>query len=375
MQPSGKNTDAIVTVDLGEKAYPIIIGSALLERAEEFLSPLLSRPKIFVVTDENVERAQGARFTDGLGANIDIATITLRPGEKTKNFSQLASLVEDLVEAGIERNDLIIAFGGGVVGDITGFSAAITKRGCRFVQVPTTLLSQVDSSVGGKTGINIKHGKNLAGVFFQPELVLCDLDSLDTLSPREVRAGYAEIVKYGAIGDEPFFRWLEENSDSILKGNRTAQTRAVKVSCETKARIVASDEREKGERALLNLGHTFGHALENAYEYSGALLHGEAVAAGMGMAFDFSTELGLCAQESADRLKSHLRHSHLPTGITDLPPNEAINADNIFASMLRDKKNTDNSLTLILATNIGAAKIVKDAPKDKVKTFLRKKCA
>ncbi|MEM9170944.1 MAG: 3-dehydroquinate synthase, partial [Pseudomonadota bacterium] len=287
---AGTTADAeTVRVGLGARSYDVLVGRGLLETAGAAIAPVLARPQTVVVTDETVWAAQGPRLAAGLAAaDIAFETIVLPPGEATKSFAQLERLVAALLERGVERADAIVAFGGGVVGDLAGFASAILRRGCRFVQIPTTLLAQVDSAVGGKTGINTALGKNLVGAFHQPALVLADVDALDTLDPRELRAGYAEVLKYGALGDAAFFAWLEENAAAVLAGDAAARIYAVRRSVAMKAAIVAKDEREAGKRALLNLGHTFGHALEAAYGYDGRLLHGEAVAAGMAFAAGFS---------------------------------------------------------------------------------------
>ena len=284
-----------VKVSLGSRSYSVLVGDGLLDTAGARVAPLLARPWTVVVTDENVATSQGGRVLESLAAaGVAAETIALSPGEGSKSFAGLEKLLDALLAKGVERSDMILALGGGVVGDIAGFAAAILRRGCRFAQLPTSLLAQVDSSVGGKTAVNAAAGKNLIGAFHQPSVVIADVAALDTLPERERRAGYAEIVKYGAIDDPAFFGWLEENGDGVMSGARAAQIEAVTRSVAAKARIVAEDETERGRRALLNLGHTFGHALEAAFDYSDALLHGEAVAAGMSLAFDYSVEEGLC---------------------------------------------------------------------------------
>ncbi len=369
-------TKQSVCVDLGARSYPIQIGTQLLESAGEALAPILTRPNVVIVTDENVAKAQLTRLATGLErSNIEFETVVLPAGEATKNFAQLEFLTRRLIDHGVERGDTIIAFGGGVIGDLTGFAAAILRRGCRFAQIPTTLLAQVDSSVGGKTAINVPEGKNLIGAFHQPVMVIADIDALDSLPAREMRAGYAEVVKYGAINDEPFFAWLEENAGALLQGNADARAYAVKKSCEAKAAIVAADEREAGERALLNLGHTFGHAFEAAYGYSSDLLHGEAVALGMALAFDYSARKGMCPAADAERLKTHLRAASLPADIADLPADPKIDAAELAALMMQDKKVVGGKLTLILADAIGASRIVKDADLADIETFLKEKIA
>ncbi len=366
-----------VPVRLGTRSYDIHIGPSLLENAGALLKPLLARPRIAIVTDENVFAAQADRLKGGLkkgGVAFDF--ITLAPGEGTKSFAQLETLTGRLLDLGIERGDMVVAFGGGVVGDITGFAAAILRRGCGFAQIPTSLLAQVDSAVGGKTAINAPQGKNLIGAFHQPTIVLADTTSLDTLPQRELRAGYAEIVKYGLISDPEFFDWLEKNAIQLLSSKGASMRQyAVKKSCEAKAALVSADEREEGARALLNLGHTFGHAFEAAYGYNGALLHGEAIGLGMTLAFEYSAHLGLCSAAEAARVKAHIAASGLPASITDLPDNDQISADNLTALMLQDKKVQDGKLTLILANEIGGARIVQNASVDDVRLFLKEKIA
>jgi 3-dehydroquinate synthase len=361
---------ARVPVALGERSYEIIIGDGLIGRAGEFIKPHLPRPKTAIVTDETVARHHLATLEAGLAkAGIASAPIILRPGEATKSFDQLARVCDRLLELGIERRDRIIAFGGGVIGDLAGFAAAILRRGVGFIQVPTTLLAQVDSSVGGKTGINSPLGKNLIGAFHQPLAVLADTAVLATLARRELAAGYAEVVKYGLIGDAAFFRWLEENAAAIFAGDRTALVHAIQVSCEAKARIVAADETETGVRALLNLGHTFGHALEAAAGYGAALLHGEAVAAGMAMAFRFSEQLGVCRQGAAERVAHHLASAGLPTGLGDLAF-ELPGPHTLLDIMRQDKKAREGRLTFILVRDIGEAFVAPDVPDCDVLDFL-----
>ncbi len=364
-----------VHAPLGARAYDIHIGEGLLEEAGGYLSPLLNRPYTVIITDENVFTAQGARLAAGLKkAGIEFEFITLAAGEQAKSFSELEALTGRLLDLGVERTDMIIAFGGGVIGDLTGLAAAILRRGCRFAQIPTTLLAQVDSAVGGKTAINMPQGKNLIGAFHQPSIVLADITALETLPPRELRAGYAEAVKYGLIADRTFFEWLEENGAKLLSADG-AQERihAVKKSCAAKAAIVGADEREEGSRALLNLGHTFGHALEGMFGYSGKLLHGEAVAAGMALAFDYSVRQGLCKEEDAARVKTHLAASGLPAGIDNLPATASLAPEELMKLMMQDKKVEGGALTLILARTIGAAVIVKDAPAGDILQFLKEK--
>ncbi len=360
-----------LTVSLGTRSYEIAVGDDVIDNAPAHLGPLLKRPFVAIVTDAHVEAAQGSRLRRALASGgVASETVILPPGEATKSFAQLEDLCETLLGFGVERGDLVIAFGGGVIGDLTGFAASMLRRGCRFAQMPTTLLAQVDSAVGGKTAINARHGKNLIGAFHQPAIVLADIAALETLPARELRAGYAEIVKYGALGDSAFFAWLEAHGAKLIAGDRTARREAVLQSCAAKARIVAADEREEGERALLNLGHTFGHALEAAFGYSEKLLHGEAVAAGMGLAFDFSVSEGLCAAADAERLKNHLKASGLPAGLSDIAGARDFSAEALLAFMLQDKKVEHGRLTLILARRIGEAFIARDVAADKVRRFL-----
>lgn len=365
-------TDEIVRVPLGARAYDIHIADGLIEQAGTLLAPHLKRPRLVVVTDENVAEAQGERLEAGLAAgNVSGEFIALKPGEGTKSFAELEKLTSKLLDLGVERDDVVAAFGGGVIGDLTGFACSILRRGCGFAQIPTTLLAQVDSAVGGKTAINTAQGKNLVGAFYQPKTVIADVGALSTLSQRELRAGYAEVVKYGLISDAAFFEWLEANGEALLEGDADARIRAVKTSCEAKAAIVAADEREKGDRALLNLGHTFGHAFEAAFGYSDKLLHGEAVALGMALAFEYSVRIGRCEQRDADRVKAHLKASSLPCEVGDL--GAGLNAEDLVAYMMQDKKVEQGTLTLILADAIGAAEIVKDADSADILQFLKEK--
>ncbi|WP_428408105.1 3-dehydroquinate synthase [Hyphococcus sp.] len=365
-------TRETVRVPLSDRSYDIHIGGGLIDEAGALLKPHLKRPHVFVVTDENVFVTQGERLRSSLeAAGIGAAFITLPPGEATKSFSQLEKLTGRLLDLGVERDDVVIAFGGGVIGDLTGFASSVLRRGCRFAQIPTTLLAQVDSAVGGKTAINVPQGKNLIGAFHQPDLVIADITTLDTLPPRELRAGYAEVVKYGLISDAEFFHWLEDNGPALLKGDSAARVYAVKKSCDAKAAIVGADEREKGKRALLNLGHTFGHAFEAYFGYSEKLLHGEGVALGMALAFDYSAREGLCPAEAAARVKAHLKAAGLPAEIGDLKTSPS--ADVIAKYMMQDKKVEQGKLTLILAKGIGESFIAKDADLSRVTAFLKEK--
>ncbi len=363
---------ATVRVPLGERSYDILIGAGLLDQAGAQLESCLKRPRTVVITDENVFAAQGERLQNGLAsAGIYADFITLAPGEATKSFAELQRVTGKLLDLGVERDDVVIAFGGGVIGDLTGFACSILRRGCRFVQIPTTLLAQVDSAVGGKTAINVPQGKNLVGAFYQPAMVLADISSLETLPARELRAGYAEVVKYGLIRDADFFEWLESNGPALLNGDATARRRAVEISCKAKADIVSADEHERGQRALLNLGHTFGHALEAHFGYTDRLLHGEAVALGSALAFEYSAKLGVCPSGDAARVKAHLSASGLPADISVL--NCDITADDMLGYMQQDKKVEQGKLTLILARGIGDTYVAKDSSVTVLKTFLKEK--
>ncbi len=341
-----------INVALGARSYPIHIERGLLGRAGERLAPLARGRRLAIVTDENVRPHLATLQASLTAAGVASEAIVLAPGEATKSWGQLETLTDRLLGLGVERNDHVIALGGGVIGDLVGFACAILKRGCNFVQVPTTLLAQVDSSVGGKTAINAAAGKNLIGAFHQPAMVLIDPATLDTLPPREARAGYAEVVKYGLIDDPAFFAWCEANGAALLAGDAEARVYAITHSVTAKARIVGEDEHEtRGRRALLNLGHTFGHALEAETGYSSRLLHGEAVAAGMALAFAFSAEQGLCPAEDATRVAAHLRGVGLPDGLAAA----GVDADGetLVAHMLHDKKMDAGTLPFLLARGIG----------------------
>lgn len=371
LKPNTIATEAArVSVDLGGASYDIHIGEGLIDAAGGLIAPLLARPFTAIVTDENVARHHLDRLTASLKqAGIEATPIIVPPGEASKSYAQLAKLCDELLAAGIERSDKIIAFGGGVVGDLAGFAAAILRRGVDFIQMPTSLLAQVDSSVGGKTGINSPLGKNLIGAFHQPVMVIADTALLDTLPPRELAAGYAEVAKYGLLGDTAFFSWLEDNARDLFSGSMQARMKAIETSCQAKALVVAEDERETGVRALLNLGHTFGHALEAATGYSQRLLHGEGVAVGMAMAFRFSENLQLCPPGTAARVQKHLSTVELPTALSDIP-GELPGAAELLKIMHQDKKAQSGKLTFILARNIGDAFIAPDVDKDKVLAFL-----
>ena len=365
-----KVTVESVTVDLGDRAYDILVGPDLITNAGTHIAPLLKRGRVVIVTDENVADRHLATLEKGLkAADIKSKAFILPAGEKTKNFDQLQSLLGDLLDAGVERGDLIIALGGGVIGDLTGFAASVLRRGVDFAQIPTSLLAQVDSSVGGKTGINVPQGKNLIGAFHQPRLVLADISALKTLPPRELRAGYAEVVKYGLIDDAPFFNWLEANVEKLIAGDPQALTKAIVKSCQSKARIVAQDEREGGVRALLNLGHTFGHALEAGTGFSDRLIHGEGVAIGMGLAFNLSAKLGLCSGQDATRATRHLEAAGLPTKLSDIP-GDLPAPDRLIELMGQDKKVVDGALTFILTKGIGGAFITRNVSSGDLLDFM-----
>ncbi|MFP6746327.1 MAG: 3-dehydroquinate synthase [Alphaproteobacteria bacterium] len=361
---------ATVRVELADRSYDIIIGENLLADAGTYLAPVLARPRVVIVSDDVVAGLHLAPLRASLDATgIRNDAIIVPPGESSKSFTQLQSLLDRLLDLRIERRDTILALGGGVVGDLAGFAAAILRRGVDFVQLPTTLLAQVDSSVGGKTAINAAQGKNLIGAFHQPRLVLADITALASLPERQLRAGYGEVVKYGLIGDFGFFEWLEEHGGAVLSGDREAIGHAVAVSCRAKAAIVARDERESGERALLNLGHTFAHALEAEGGYDGRLLHGEAVSVGLGMAFDLSTRLGLCPRQETERLRRHLLAMGLPAGVEQigLP---GLTAEVMMQHMRQDKKVADGRLTFVLARGIGRAFIEKNVAEEAVMEML-----
>ena len=343
-----------VPVDLGPRSYEVRIGPGLIADAATHLAPLLARPRVAILTDQTVAAIHLPPLVAALeGAGIAASSLALPPGEATKSWDQLGRAVEWLIGERVERGDLVVALGGGVIGDLAGFAAAILRRGVRFAQVPTTLLAQVDSSVGGKTGINSPQGKNLIGAFHQPSLVLADIDALTTLPDRDFRAGYGEVAKYGLLGDAAFFGWLERHGPA-LRQDRGALQQAVAHSVAMKAGIVARDETEQGERALLNLGHTFGHALESATGYSDRLLHGEGVAIGCTLAFELSARMGLCPQEDPSRVAAHFAAMGMPSRLADIP-GELPDAEALIALMGQDKKVVDGKLRMILARGIGRA--------------------
>ncbi|EPX86177.1 3-dehydroquinate synthase [Rubellimicrobium thermophilum DSM 16684] len=359
-----------VHVALPGRAYDIHIGAGLLEAAPDLLRPHLRRPRLAVVTEERVAAAQGEALRARLAAaGIETLMLVLPPGEGSKDWATLGRTVEWLLEQKVERNDLVLAFGGGVIGDLAGFAAAILRRGVRFAQMPTTLLAQVDSSVGGKTGINTPQGKNLVGAFHQPVVVIADPALLSTLPHRDLLSGYGEVVKYGLLGDAAFFGWLEAQGPHLLSDPALLEQAVVR-SCEMKARIVERDETETGERALLNLGHTFAHALEAATGYSDRLLHGEAVAVGLGLAFDLSARLGLCAQEEPSRIRAHLQAMGMKARLSDIP-GPLPDPESLLALMAQDKKAVAGRLRFVLARGIGQAFVTDDVPQEAVIATLR----
>jgi 3-dehydroquinate synthase len=365
----------VVPVELGVRSYEVRIGPGLTGRAGAEIAPLLRRKRVAVVADETVAGLHLATLMEGLAAEgITAQVLRVPSGEGTKSWPHLATVVEGLLEAKVERKDMVIAFGGGVVGDLVGFASAILRRGVRFVQLPTTLLAQVDSSVGGKTGINTAQGKNLVGAFHQPSLVLADTGLLDSLPRRDLLAGYGEVVKYGLLGDAAFFDWLEVNAPRLAHGDMDVRQRAVVRSVQMKAEIVARDETEEGDRALLNLGHTFCHALEKATGYGDRLLHGEGVAIGCALAFELSARLGLCAQEDPSRVRAHLKAMGMKVDLTDIP-GDLPGAEVLLDYMAQDKKVQDGKLRFILARGIGQAFVADDVPGEAVLGLMRDRLA
>jgi 3-dehydroquinate synthase len=359
-----------VPVALGGRAYDVHIGPGLLDRAGPLIAPFARRGRVAVVTDETVAALHLPRLLRSVEtAGITAACVVLPPGEQTKSFEWLERLSDQLLAQELERGDLVVALGGGVVGDLTGFAAAIYKRGIDFVQIPTTLLAQVDSSVGGKTAIDTPRGKNLIGAFHQPRLVLADLDVLNTLPDRELRCGHAEVIKHGLLGDAGFFRWIERNTPAVLARDPEALAHVVRRSVEMKAEIVAEDEREAGRRALLNLGHTFGHAFEAEVGFGEALLHGEAVGLGLALAFRFSASLGHCGALDASAAASAVRLAGLPARLADVP-GHPFSADRLIGHMAQDKKASGGALTFILARGIGDAFVAKAVEPEAVRRFL-----
>ncbi|MFS2153220.1 3-dehydroquinate synthase [Rhizobium sp. Rhizsp42] len=373
MNAIAASAECKVHVPLGDRAYDILIGPGLIARAGAEIATRLKGRKAAIITDENVAPLYLNALVESLTASgIASSSLVLPAGEKTKSFEHLITACDKVLEARVERNDYVIALGGGVIGDLSGFVAGIIRRGVRFVQIPTSLLSQVDSSVGGKTGINSRHGKNLIGVFHQPDLVLADSDVLNTLSEREFRAGYAEVAKYGLIDKPDFFAWLEKNWQSVFSGG-AARIEAIAASCQAKSDVVVADEHENGQRALLNLGHTFGHALEAATAYdSSRLVHGEGVAIGMVLAHEFSARMNLASPDDAKRVEHHLKEVGLPTRMSQilgtLPPAEVL-----MDAIAQDKKVKGGKLTFILTRGIGQSFVANDVPASEVLSFLKEK--
>ncbi|WP_421871089.1 3-dehydroquinate synthase [Pararhizobium sp.] len=362
-----------VRVNLGDRSYDILIGPGLIATAADEIAGRLKGRRMAVITDEHVAPLYLEPLMESLKVKgITAVSLVLPAGEKTKSFEHLIPVCEAILGARIERNDAVIALGGGVIGDLTGFAAGIARRGSRFIQIPTSLLAQVDSSVGGKTGINSPHGKNLIGVFHQPDLVLADTDVLDTLSPREFKAGYAEVAKYGLIDKPDFFAWLENNWQAVFAGG-DARIEAIAISCQAKADVVAADERENGQRALLNLGHTFGHALEAATQYDGArLVHGEGVSIGMVLAHQFSARMNLASPDDARRVEAHLRAVGLPTRMDEIP-GTLPPVETLMNAIAQDKKVSGGKLTFILTRGIGQSFVADDVPGSEVTAFLKEK--
>lgn len=345
-------------VDLENRSYEIIIGDNLLEKAGDFIYGVTKHQHFIIVTDDNIPEQYASKIVVSLGAEANVQIIRIKAGESSKSFSSLEDLLDNIFATLPERNVTLIALGGGVIGDLTGFAASILLRGVNFIQIPTTLLSQVDSSVGGKTGVNNKYGKNLIGSFYQPKLVLIDIKTLNTLPQRELLAGYAEVVKYGLINDREFFNWLDNNLDKILAKDAEALKHIIYKSCEAKAKIVEEDEKEGGKRALLNLGHTFGHALEQQAGYDGKLVHGEAVAIGMVMAFTMSQKMGICTQDDVNFVREHLLKAGLPVSPLDIKA--SWDKPQLLKAMSQDKKVSDGKLVFILAKEIGDCFIEKN---------------
>ncbi len=366
--------DVVVPVALAGRAYDILIGEGLIARAGAIVAERIGTRRAAIVTDANVGPLYLETLARSLAeAGIEAVPVTVAPGEGSKSFAVLQDVVDALLAARLERGDIVVALGGGVVGDLAGFAAGIVRRGMRFVQVPTSLLAQVDSSVGGKTGINTRHGKNLVGVFHQPALVLSDTAALDSLPRREFAAGYAEVVKYGLIDRPDFFDWLERHRDEIFAGGE-ARLSAVAESCRCKAAVVERDEFETGDRALLNLGHTFGHALEAATGYDPArLVHGEAVAIGLVMAHRFSARMNLASHDDAGRVEAHLRAAGLPVSPAAIPGLPG--ADGLMEFIAQDKKVSRGALTFILTRGIGRAFVARDVPGSAVRSFLEESSA
>jgi len=362
---------AVISVSLGDRSYDIQIRPGLRYRFADAIAPILTRPRVIVVTDETVAGHYLAMLEHQLRAvGVAVDSVVLPPGEETKSFGHLETLTARCLDLGLERRDTLVALGGGVIGDLTGFAAAVLLRGVAFIQIPTTLLAQVDSSVGGKTAIDVPAGKNLIGAFHQPARVLIDPETLNTLDRRQRLAGYAEVVKYGLIRDRDFFEWLEINGKSVVDGDRAAATKAIRTACAAKAEVVARDERDAGERALLNLGHTFAHALETAAGYHDRLLHGEAVAMGMVMAFDVSATMAWSTGQDAQRVRAHLESVGLVTDPRSIP-GLTLTADTMMALMRNDKKVVDDRINFIMVRGIGDAFRTADVEDGALKSYLR----
>ncbi len=367
--------DETFQVDLTDRGYEIVVGPNLICNAAQYLAPLISHEPAIIVTDNNVSRHHLDKLTISMEVGgIDHFVVTLPAGEGQKSFDGLQNLITAILDKAPERSSTLIALGGGVIGDLTGLAASIILRGIDFIQIPTTLLAQVDSSVGGKTGINTRHGKNLVGSFYQPRLVLSDTTALETLPRRELLSGYAEIVKYGLLGDKDFFGWLEQNGKALVDGNQKLRKHAVITSCRTKGKIVSKDEKELSNRALLNFGHTFGHALEAETGFGEKLLHGEAVSIGMMMAFDLSAQLGICPPKDAARVREHLTAIGLPIRPTDIP-DQAWRSEMLLSHMAQDKKVHKGKMTFILTRGIGDTFITSEVDTTKVKALLARAIA
>jgi 3-dehydroquinate synthase len=368
--------ETIIKVALGERSYPIALGDGLVAAAGKWIASSLPGARCAVVTDQNAAALYLAPLKASLEAeNLFLGDAVVAAGESSKSFPVLTKLCETLLKLGVERGDCVIALGGGVVGDLAGFAASILRRGVRLVQMPTTLLAQVDSSVGGKTGIDTPQGKNLIGTFHQPSLVLADIATLTTLPEREFRAGYAEVMKYGLLGDADFFAWLEQHWQKVFSGQGGERLKAIETGIRAKTVIVEADEREeRGTRALLNLGHTFGHALEAFAGYSDRLLHGEAIAIGMRLAFHYSAAQGLCPAEDAARVERHLTAVGLPTNVADIP-GKPPSTGQILRLMAQDKKVKGGKLALVLVRGIGQAFVERSVPLDRLTDFLERECA
>jgi 3-dehydroquinate synthase len=364
-----------VPVALGARSYEVLVGPDLIRQAGRLIAERFGPVRCGIVTDETVACHHLASLEQGIPSTLLAGTAILKPGEATKSFGELAALSERLIDMGLERGDLVLALGGGVIGDLAGFAAGILRRGLRYVQIPTTLLAQVDSSVGGKTGINTPQGKNLIGAFHQPALVLADTQALSTLPVRELRAGYAEVVKYGLLGDATFFDWLEGHWRRVFGNDPAMLTQAIQTSVKAKAQIVVRDETETGDRMLLNLGHTFGHALEAWAGFSARLLHGEAVAIGMAQAFRLSEEQALSPAGTAARVEAHLRAVGLPTRIAHIPGSDRPAVARLLELMSQDKKVRQGRLTFILVRGIGRAFVTRDIAPETVRDFLAREVA